>query len=126
MHLVQLARGCLEVPAQLCDLEIRGAGTILGSRQSGFMEELGYDLYNKLLEEAVAHLKGQTIQKLPQTKLDTPAELLLPGDLIPDNRQKVEVYRRLSDCRTLEEVETIRDETADRFGRLPQSAIIRG
>ena len=104
------------------DLEIRGAGTILGARQSGFIEEIGYDLYNKLLEEAVAELKGQSIQKLPETKIETQLELLLPTFYIPDNQQKVEIYRRIADCRTLDDVEHIRDEVADRFGRLPQSA----
>lgn len=104
------------------DLEIRGAGTILGPKQSGFMEEIGYDLYNKLLEEAVAQLKGHEIEKLPDSKIETSLDLHLPIGYIPDNQQKVDVYRRLADCRNLDEVEHIRDEVTDRFGRLPQSA----
>lgn len=103
------------------DLEIRGAGTILGAKQSGFIEEIGFDMYNRLLEEAVAELKGQEIIKLPETKIETALELHLPTGYVPDSQQKVDLYRRLADCRNLDEVERIRDEVIDRFGRLPQS-----
>ncbi|MGD8923164.1 MAG: transcription-repair coupling factor, partial [Candidatus Zixiibacteriota bacterium] len=105
------------------DLEIRGAGTILGARQSGFIEEIGFDLYNRLLEEAVAELKGQPIQRLPETKLETDLEIHLPDRYVNDNQQKVDIYRRLADSRSLDEVEKIRDEVTDRFGRPPQSAL---
>ncbi len=104
------------------DLEIRGAGTILGPKQSGFIEEVGYDLYNRLLEEAVAELKGEEIQRLPETKLEIDIETYLADDYINDRQQKVDVYRRLADARNLDEVERIRDEVTDRFGRMPQSA----
>ena len=105
------------------DLEIRGAGTILGARQSGFIEEIGFDLYNRLLEEAVAELKGQPLQRLPETKLETDLEIHLPDRYVNDNQQKVDIYRRLADSRSLDEVEKIRDEVTDRFGRPPQSAV---
>jgi transcription-repair coupling factor (superfamily II helicase) len=105
------------------DLEIRGAGTILGARQSGYIEEVGYDLYNKLLEEAVAELKGQEIVKLPDTRLETDIELHLPDWYVNDKQHKVDIYKRLANCRTLDEVEGIRDEVMDRFGKPPQSAI---
>ena len=105
------------------DLEIRGAGTILGPKQSGFMEELGYDLYNKLLEEAVAELKGQPILKLPETKIETDIVMYLSDEYINDRHHKVDLYRRLADSRTLDDVEKIRDEITDRFGRMPQEAI---
>jgi transcription-repair coupling factor (superfamily II helicase) len=104
------------------DLEIRGAGTILGARQSGFMEEVGYDLYNRLLEEAVAELRGQPIQRLPETKLESDMEFHLPGFYVNDNQQKVDIYRRLADCRTLDRLEAIREEITDRFGKPPRSA----
>ncbi|UCG60906.1 MAG: transcription-repair coupling factor [Candidatus Zixiibacteriota bacterium] len=104
------------------DLEIRGAGTILGPRQSGFIEEIGFDLYNKLLEEAVAELKGQEIQRPPDTKLETDIEMFLPNEYVNNRQQKVDIYRRLADSRTLDEVEKIRDEVLDRFGRMPRSA----
>jgi len=105
------------------DLEIRGAGTILGARQSGFIEEVGFDLYNKLLEEAVAELKGQPVQRPPDTKLETDIEMFLPNEYVNNRQQKVDIYRRLADSRTLDEVEKIRDEVIDRFGRMPQSAV---
>jgi len=105
------------------DLEIRGAGTILGPRQSGFMEELGYDLYNKLLEEAVAELKGKPIQRLPDTKVETDIVMHLSDNYVNDRQQKVDLYRRLADSRTLDDVEKIRDEISDRFGRMPPEAV---
>jgi len=105
------------------DLEIRGAGTILGARQSGFIEEVGFELYNRLLEEAVAELKGEEIIRLPDTKLELDLELLLPDDYVNDRQQKVDIYRRLADATNLDEVEKIRDEVTDRFGRPPQSTI---
>ncbi len=105
------------------DLEIRGAGTILGAKQSGFMQELGYDLYNKLLEEAVAELKGQVIVRLPETKLETDIEMHLSDSYINDRQHKVDLYRRLADCRTLDDVEKIRDEITDRFGKMPTEAV---
>ncbi len=104
------------------DLEIRGAGTILGAKQSGFIEEIGFDLYNRLLEEAVAELKGEEIQRLPETKLELDIETYLPDEYVNDRHQKVDIYRRLADSKNLDEVEKIRDEVTDRFGRMPQSA----
>jgi len=105
------------------DLEIRGAGTILGARQSGFIEEIGFDLYNRLLEEAVAELKGEEVKRLPETKVETDIELHLSDKYVTDRQQKVDIYRRLANARTLDEVENIRDEVTDRFGKLPQSAV---
>jgi transcription-repair coupling factor (superfamily II helicase) len=105
------------------DLEIRGAGTILGARQSGFIEQIGFDLYNKLLEEAVAELKGVEVKRLPETKVDLDMELHLSSQYVTDRQQKVDIYRRLANARSLDEVENIRDEVTDRFGKLPQSAV---
>ncbi|MFQ6009155.1 MAG: TRCF domain-containing protein [Candidatus Zixiibacteriota bacterium] len=105
------------------DLEIRGAGTILGPRQSGFIEQIGFDLYNKLLEEAVAELKGEEIKRVPDTKVEIDMELHLSDRYVTDRQQKVDIYRRLANARTLDEVENIRDEVSDRFGKLPQSGI---
>lgn len=105
------------------DLEIRGAGELLGARQSGFIEEVGFDLYQRMLEEAVAALKGETVLQLPQTKLELDMTLHLPEAYVNDRQHKVDVYRRLADCRTLESAEQIRHEVADRFGRLPEEAV---
>jgi transcription-repair coupling factor (superfamily II helicase) len=104
------------------DLEIRGAGTILGPRQSGFIEEVGFDLYNRLLEEAIAEKKGQPVERLPDTRLELDAEVFLPASYVNDHHHKVDIYRRVADCRNLDEVERIREEVADRFGKMPLSA----
>ena len=104
------------------DLEIRGAGTILGPKQSGFIEEIGFDLYTRLLEEAVAELKGEKPQRLPDTKLEGSLDLYLPKDYVNDNQQKVDIYRRLSDCNKLDNIEALREEVIDRFGRMPKEA----
>jgi len=87
------------------------------------MQELGYDLYNKLLEEAVAELKGQEIVRLPETKLETDIEMHLSDSYINDRQHKVDLYRRLADCRTLDDVEKIREEITDRFGKMPTEAV---
>lgn len=104
------------------DLEIRGAGTILGPRQSGFIEDVGFDLYTKLLEEAVAELKGEKLQRLPDTKLEGSLNLYLPEDYVDVKQHKVDIYRRLSDCQRLDDIEALREEVIDRFGRLPKAA----
>ena len=105
------------------DLEIRGAGTILGPKQSGYIEEIGYDMYNRLLEETVAKLRGQAIERLPETKFELDMETFLSDEYIGDRHHKVDVYRRLADCRNLDEVEKIREEVIDRFGSMPESAV---
>jgi len=105
------------------DLEIRGAGTLLGSKQSGFIEEIGFDMYNKLLEEAIADLRGEELLRPPETKLELDIELHISDKYMNDRQQKVDIYRRLADSTSLETVEKTRDEVTDRFGQLPQSAI---
>ncbi len=105
------------------DLEIRGAGTLLGAKQSGFIEEIGFDMYNKLLEEAIADLRGQELMRPPDTKLELDLELYLPETYVNDRQQKVDIYRRLADSKTLDTVEKIREEVTDRFGQPPQSAV---
>ena len=105
------------------DLEIRGAGTILGARQSGFIEELGYDMYQKLLQEAIARLKGTEVLRVPETRLESDIEVFLSDTYVNDNQHKVDIYRRLAGSRSLDEVERIREEVVDRFGRPPLSAV---
>ncbi len=104
------------------DLEIRGAGNILGAEQSGFIEEVGFDLYTKLLEEAVAELKGEKVISAPDTKLESDLDMLIPDFYININQQKVEIYQKIGGARTLQEIENIRDDVEDRFGHLPEEA----
>jgi len=101
------------------DLEIRGAGNILGAQQSGFIEEVGFDLYTKLLEEAIAELKGEDVQKVPDTKIEMDIEILIPEYYMEIKQQKVEVYQKIAGSRRLEEIEKIRDDVEDRFGKAP-------
>jgi len=101
------------------DLEIRGAGNILGPQQSGFIEEVGFDLYTKLLEEAVAELKGEEVAKVPDTRIEMDIEILIPEYYMDIKQQKVEVYQKIAGSRSLDEIEKIRDDVEDRFGKAP-------
>ncbi|MCI7125256.1 MAG: transcription-repair coupling factor [Agathobaculum sp.] len=105
------------------DLEIRGAGNVLGPEQSGHMMSVGYDLYLKLLEEAVQEEKGET----PRPRVDCAAELLvsanLPSDYVPDTGQRVDLYRRIALIRTDGQRSDMLDELIDRFGEPPQAAL---
>ncbi len=104
------------------DLEIRGAGNMLGARQSGFIDEIGFEMYTKMLEEAVAELRGETTRALSDVTLETDAELLLPDSYIDIKQHKVDIYRRLAQATNLTQVWRIRDEIVDRYGRPPQVA----
>ena len=105
------------------DLEIRGAGNVLGPEQSGHMMSVGYDLYLKLLEEAVQEEKGET----PKPRVDCAAELLLsanlPSDYVPDAGQRIDLYRRIALIRTEEQRSDMLDELIDRFGEPPEEAV---
>ncbi len=102
------------------DLEIRGAGNLLGPQQHGFIEEIGFDLYCRLLEEAVAELKGEEPPSpAVMTTVEFPDEVFIPDDYIPDNQQRFEVYKRLADAGTTHDLDDIRVELADRFGASP-------
>jgi transcription-repair coupling factor (superfamily II helicase) len=103
------------------DLEIRGAGNILGAQQSGFIEEVGFDLYTRLLEEAVAELKGEKVVGIPDTKLEIDIDVLIPDSYIDIHYQKVEIYQRVAGARTLDDIEKIRTDIEDRFGKIPAS-----
>ncbi|HEX5240145.1 MAG TPA: transcription-repair coupling factor, partial [Candidatus Limnocylindrales bacterium] len=108
----------------LSDLEIRGAGNILGAEQSGFMAAVGFDLYSRLLAEAVeerkaAHEHRPPILVAPQAVVDLPVEAHLPDDYVADEAQKLELYRRLARARTPGDLAAFRQEVIDRFGPMP-------
>ncbi|MDR1480129.1 MAG: transcription-repair coupling factor [Planctomycetaceae bacterium] len=101
------------------DLEIRGAGNILGVQQSGHIAAVGYEMYCQLLETAI-----RTIKRLPQktsieVEVDLPGLVLIPMAYIEDHRIKIDIYRRLSRITTLEDCYDMRNEMLDRFGKLP-------
>ncbi|HEV8403987.1 MAG TPA: transcription-repair coupling factor [Candidatus Limnocylindrales bacterium] len=108
----------------LSDLEIRGAGNILGGEQSGHMAAVGFDLYSRLLAEAVetrkASMEGRApIIEAPQAVIDLPVEAHLPDDYVPDVAQKLELYRRLARARTGGDIAAFRQEVIDRYGPIP-------
>ena len=108
----------------LSDLEIRGAGNILGGEQSGHMAAVGFDLYSRLLAEAVeeqkATLEGRAaIVVQPQAVVDLPLEAHLPSEYVPDEAQKLELYRRLARARSAGDLAAFRQEVTDRFGPMP-------
>ena len=83
------------------DLEIRGAGNILGSEQHGFIASVGFELYCRLLEESVKQLKGEVVQELPQPVMDLNVDAYVPDEYVDDSRQKVEIYKKVIAVRTL-------------------------
>ncbi|MBD3217695.1 MAG: transcription-repair coupling factor [candidate division Zixibacteria bacterium] len=104
------------------DLEIRGAGNMLGPQQHGFIEEVGFDLYLKLLKEAVAELKGEKIEERIEVKMDVDLELYFPDNYIPYSQQKVELYQRLAQAEDYKEINELKLEVIDRYGQMPQEA----
>lgn len=108
------------------DLEIRGAGTLLGAEQSGFIDSLGFDLYNKVLDEAVKELKNENlpdeaaVQPEIETRVDMDCDAFLPDDYVESGTERVEIYQRLTESVTVEEFDDIRLELQDRFGKLPE------
>jgi transcription-repair coupling factor (superfamily II helicase) len=101
------------------DLEIRGAGNILGVEQHGHIAAVGFDLYCRLLEDAVREAKGEEKARAVETNVELPVEAYIPGDYIPDTNQKVEIYKRMAGLLSEAELSELADELADRFGDLP-------
>ncbi len=102
------------------DLEIRGAGNLLGAEQSGFMNSVGFDLYCKLLADAVQEMQGKQVETAaPNATVDLPLDAYLPDEYIGDRTLKVNFYQRLASLNRPEQVETMAAELSDRFGALP-------
>ena len=105
------------------DLEIRGAGNVLGPEQSGHMMSVGYDLYLKLLEEAVLEEKGETPKQRVECAADLTLSANLPADYVPDPGQRVDLYRRIALIRSEEGRSDLLDELIDRYGEPPAEAV---
>ena len=103
------------------DLELRGAGNLLGNAQSGHIAAVGYDLYVQMVAEAVAELKGERVPPPAEITMDLPGAAYLPVDYVANEEQRLGAYRRLSTVRTLGEVDDIAQEWVDRFGPIPES-----
>ncbi|MDQ1714464.1 MAG: hypothetical protein QOC60_409, partial [Frankiaceae bacterium] len=101
------------------DLEIRGAGNLLGGEQSGHIASVGFDMYIRLVGEAVADFKGDHDEELPDVKLDLAVDAHLPHDYIPGERLRLDAYRRLAEATDDAAVAAVREELLDRYGLLP-------
>ena len=104
------------------DLEIRGAGSLLGEKQSGHMEAVGYDLYCKMLNRAVMEAKGEKIQEDFETSVDIDIDAFIPSSYIKNEFQKLDMYKRIASIQNVEEYGEMLDELIDRFGELPKPA----
>ena len=104
------------------DLEIRGAGNLLGERQSGHMEAVGYDLYCKMLNQAVMEAKGEKIQEDFETSVDIDIDAFIPSAYIKNEFQKLDMHKRIASIQNADEYGEMLDELIDRFGELPKPA----
>ena len=103
------------------DLEIRGAGNLLGAEQHGHMDAVGYDLYCKMLNEAVKQLKGEMEEEETfTTTMDLNVDAFIPASYIPNEYQKLDVYKRIAAIENREEMEDMTEELIDRFGDIPK------
>ncbi|MGZ4438430.1 MAG: transcription-repair coupling factor, partial [Nocardioidaceae bacterium] len=103
------------------DLEIRGAGNLLGGEQSGHIADVGFDLYVRLVGEAVNEFKGDGHVEEPEVKIELPIDAHLPHDYVPSERLRLEMYKRLAEVRTDQDVDQIREELVDRYGEPPEA-----
>ncbi|MDD3593529.1 MAG: transcription-repair coupling factor [Candidatus Gastranaerophilales bacterium] len=101
------------------DLEIRGVGNILGSQQHGHMVSVGFDVYCDMLEEAVRTLQGEKVEKKETPVIDINITAYIPDDYVNDKQQKMIEYKRLADTKSIKELEMLRFEWIDRFGKIP-------
>jgi transcription-repair coupling factor (superfamily II helicase) len=101
------------------DLELRGAGNILGTQQSGHIATVGYELYCELLEQAVRKLKQLPPKVTVDVSVDLPCQAYIPRSYVPDMRLKIDLYRRVARLSTIAEWEDLADELVDRFGPRP-------
>jgi transcription-repair coupling factor (superfamily II helicase) len=113
------------------DLDIRGAGNMLGGEQSGFMAEIGFEMYQKILDEAIKELKRTQFKELFKEEIskqddfvqdctiDTDLEILIPDDYVENITERLSLYSRLDNCETEEELQAMEQELIDRFGPLP-------
>jgi len=114
------------------DLDIRGAGNLLGGEQSGFMADIGFEMYQKILDEAIRELKRSEFKELFKEEIskqddyvqdctiDTDLEILIPDDYVENITERLSLYTRLDNCETNAELELMRNELIDRFGSIPK------
>ena len=101
------------------DLEIRGAGSLLGEIQSGHLEQVGYDTYCNLLDEVIKEMKGIEVKPEVDIQIDLNVTSYIPDDYISDANQKIEIYQDIALCKNEEDIQNVIDEIIDRFGNMP-------
>lgn len=102
------------------DLEIRGAGSMLGEMQHGHMEQVGYDTYCKLLDEVIREAQGIEVVQEQDVQIDLSISSYIPDNFIENSSQKIEIYQNIALCRTEEQLQNVIDEVIDRYGKLPK------
>ncbi len=108
----------------LKDMEIRGAGNLLGSQQHGQIESVGYDLYMKLLNEAVLEEKGEAIKQRTECAVSLNTDAYIPERYIRSTAQRIDAYKKIASVETEEDMNDVYDELADRYGNPPKQAMI--
>ena len=101
------------------DLEIRGAGSLLGEIQSGHLEQVGYDTYCNLLDEVVKEMQGKEVEPDLDIQIDLNVTSYIPDSYIKDQNQKIEIYQDIALCKNEEDIQNVVDEMIDRFGNMP-------
>jgi transcription-repair coupling factor (superfamily II helicase) len=107
----------------LKDLEIRGAGNLLGGEQSGHIAGVGFDLYVRMIGEAVSELRGQGPAERPEVRIELPVDAHIPHDYVPGERLRLEAYTRIAAIDSADDIAAVRDELTDRYGPPPQPVI---
>ena len=105
------------------DLEIRGAGNLLGGEQSGHIETVGFEMYMKLLEQTVRELKGEELEDDQRATVNLRVDLRIDESYVPDMNQRLMLYRKVAAARREEEIDRVLEEAADRYGPLPDSVL---
>ncbi len=101
------------------DLEIRGAGSLMGEIQHGHMEQIGYDMYCSLLDQVVKELKGEEIMQEIDVQIDLDVTSYIPDDFIQNSSQKIEIYQNIALCKSEADIQNVTDEIIDRYGQIP-------
>ena len=101
------------------DLEIRGAGSMVGEIQHGHMEQVGYDTYCKLLDEVIKEMQGKTVEEEQEIQIDLNVSSYIPEEFIQNASQKIEIYQDIALCQSEEDIQNVTDEIIDRYGTIP-------
>ena len=105
------------------DLELRGAGNLLGESQSGHIETIGYELYVRMLEESIKEVKGESLDTVNQTVIELSVDAYIPSYYISDNGVKIDMYKKIASMDSQHDFDDIYDELLDRFGEVPKSVL---